>query len=64
MNCIFSMTMEYINEAIIKIDANKGKSNGANDDKGVLENLLEVDKQTAIIMAIDMLMAGVDTVRS
>ena len=56
------MTMEYINEAIIKIDANKDKS--TNNDKGVLDSLLEVDKQTAIIMAIDMLMTGVDTVRS
>lgn len=55
------MTMEYINEAIIKIDENKDKD--MHDNNGVLESLLKVDKQTAIIMAIDMLMAGVDTVR-
>lgn len=57
------MTMEYINEAIIKIDKNKNNNTDTNDNNGVLENLLKVDKQTAIIMAIDMLMAGVDTVR-
>lgn len=57
------MTMEYINEAIIKIDEKKDKDNN-DDNDGVLESLLKVDKQTAVIMAIDMLMAGVDTVRS
>ena len=56
------MTMEYINEAIIKIDEKKDIN--TNENKGVLESLLKVDKQTAIIMAIDMLMAGVDTVKS
>lgn len=56
------MTMEYINEAIVKIDERKDKE--TDENKGVLESLLKVDKQTAIIMAIDMLMAGVDTVRS
>lgn len=56
------MTMEYINEAIVKIDERKDTE--TDENKGVLESLLKTDKQTAIIMAIDMLMAGVDTVRS
>lgn len=31
-------------------------------EESVLEKLLKIDKRVAIIMALDMLMAGVDTV--
>lgn len=32
------------------------------ENKGVLEKLLEVDEHVAVVMATDMLFAGVDTV--
>lgn len=37
----------------------KGKTE---DQKGILEKLLEINKEVALIMASDMLFAGVDTV--
>ncbi|XP_061378745.1 cytochrome P450 CYP12A2-like [Danaus plexippus] len=48
----------FIDKAIEKLDA---KNNNANEEKAVLQKLLEIDKDVAIIMASDMLLAGVDT---
>lgn len=48
----------YVNKAVEKHEKNPSSGNG-----GVLEKLLKVDKNIAIIMAIDMLSAGIDTVR-
>lgn len=36
--------------------------NKNNEEKGVLEKLLDIDPEIAVIMASDMLLAGVDTV--
>ncbi|XP_055838070.1 probable cytochrome P450 12b2, mitochondrial isoform X2 [Episyrphus balteatus] len=54
---ITEITTKYINEAI----ANFGKGAGPT---GVLEKLCCIDKQIAVVMAIDMLMAGMDTTSS
>lgn len=42
-----------------ELKKNKGKSD---DEKGILEKLLEINEEYAYIMASDMLFAGVDTV--
>lgn len=56
---LFSRLNEYfINKAIEKLKA----KNKVNEEKGILEKLLEIDKKTAVIMANEMLFAGVDTV--
>ncbi|KAG6460403.1 hypothetical protein O3G_MSEX011954 [Manduca sexta] len=48
----------FIQEAMEQLKKNKGISN---DEKGVLEKLLEINEEFAYIMAADMLFAGVDT---
>ncbi|XP_052737995.1 cytochrome P450 CYP12A2 [Bicyclus anynana] len=40
----------------------KTQSQTSTEEKGVLEKLLEIDEKIAVIMASDMLVAGVDTV--
>lgn len=63
-NDIFNITNSYVNESLVEIEA-KQKS-GANtnaDDQSVLERLLAMDKKLAVVTAMDMLLAGVDTVR-
>lgn len=50
--------MKKVDEAVerIKLQSTEGDS--------ILEKLLKVDRKTAILMAYDMLLAGVDTVNS
>ncbi|XP_052737947.1 cytochrome P450 CYP12A2 isoform X2 [Bicyclus anynana] len=64
----FKKAMKYygdqtkLNEFFINKSIEKLKDKGtANEEKGVLEKLLEIDYKTAVIMANDMLFAGVDT---
>lgn len=53
--------MARVDDAIEKIE----NDTAADDVKdGILYKLLKVDKKIAIIMASDMVFAGVDTVRS
>lgn len=55
----FSATLYYIDEAIDKL----GKTpSDPNREPSVLEKLLKIDKQVAMVMALDMFLAGVDTV--
>ncbi|XP_055919790.1 probable cytochrome P450 12b2, mitochondrial [Eupeodes corollae] len=54
---ITDICTKYINEAT----SNFGKGEGPS---GVLEKLCCIDKQIAVVMAIDMLMAGMDTTSS
>lgn len=55
--------MHYIDNAVKRLDAN-GAANVTSDDneKSVLEKLLLIDRRIAIVMAFDMILAGVDTV--
>lgn len=41
---------------------NKGVSQDSDWEPSVLEKLLKKDRHAAVVMAMDMLMAGVDTV--
>lgn len=40
------------------------KKQNADREASVLEKLLKIDKEAAIVMAMDMLLAGIDTVRT
>ncbi|XP_055921318.1 uncharacterized protein LOC129952612 [Eupeodes corollae] len=60
---LHDIIMKHVNEALERIESEKSSSND-NDEKSVLEKLLKVDRKVAIVMAIDMLMAGVDTTSS
>ncbi|XP_037297135.1 cytochrome P450 CYP12A2 [Manduca sexta] len=53
-----NLTKYFIQKAMEELKKNGGKSN---DEKGVLEKLLEINEEFAYIMAADMLFAGVDT---
>lgn len=52
--------MKKIDEATEKL---KDKPKDDSSEEGVFEKLVKTDKNTALVMAYDMIMAGVDTVR-
>lgn len=56
----FSIIISFIDKSILEI--NKKDKNATSSEESVLEKLLKMDKRVAIVMALDMLMAGVDTV--
>ncbi|XP_037815904.1 cytochrome P450 CYP12A2-like [Lucilia sericata] len=60
---IVDITSSYVNEAIERIeeDRKKGVPEKPENEKSVLEKLIKIDKRIASVMAMDMLMAGVDT---
>lgn len=55
---------KYISEVLQRIEEDKRKGVPEKPESGqsVLEKLLKIDKTIAIVMAVDMLLAGVDTV--
>ncbi|XP_022116860.2 cytochrome P450 CYP12A2 [Pieris rapae] len=53
-----NLSRYFINQAR---EQYKTKDHKSNDEKGILEKLLEIDENVATIMAGDMLLAGVDT---
>lgn len=60
---ITEITTNYIEEAIKRFELEKNL-NQNRDNKCVLEQLLTFDKKVAVVMAMDMLMAGIDTTSS
>lgn len=62
---ITDITKMYVDEAFERIEAENKNRNEEKpeNEKSVLEKLVKIDKQIAMVMAMDMLMAGVDTVR-
>lgn len=64
MNVFDQMTetiLFYIDKAVARLDAeDRSKTNAS--DRSVLEKLLLIDRRIAMVMAFDMLLAGVDTV--
>lgn len=54
---ITEITTNYIEAAIDRFEHQTSQ-----DNKCVLEQLLRLNKQVAVVMAMDMLMAGIDTV--
>ena len=61
---ITDVTSSYINQAIERLEQEQqeGRAENPEQEKSVLEKLLKIDKKIATVMAMDMLMAGVDTV--
>lgn len=49
--------------AIERIEREEKAGETTGREPSILEKLLKVDRQVAIVMALDSLMAGVDTVR-
>lgn len=56
---------KYVEEAMQRIeqDHRNGVAEKSESEKSVLEKLLKIDKKIATVMAIDMILTGVDTVR-
>lgn len=64
MNTFDLMTetiMHYVDKAVLRLENSDQKDADAGD-KSVLEKLLLIDRRIAIVMAFDMILAGVDTV--
>lgn len=65
MNVFDQMTetiMYYVDRSVNRLDVvDQSKSEAS--DRSVLEKLLLIDRRIAIVMAFDMILAGVDTVR-
>ena len=57
-----SVTSKYVNDAVERISKEGGRKL-KNGEESVLEKLLKVNRDYAFIMAVDMLMAGIDTVK-
>ena len=56
---VSSIITSYIDKAINDFEKNPV---APGNEESVLQKLLKIDKKMAIVMALDMLMAGVDTV--
>ncbi|XP_055847817.1 probable cytochrome P450 12d1 proximal, mitochondrial [Episyrphus balteatus] len=56
---IFEVTSKFVSDAIIQLESKKSLGS-ENQEPSVLEKLLKIDKKVAIIMTMDMLLAGVD----
>lgn len=56
------ITDKYVQEAVERIEKSTEVKSDA--EKSVLEKLLGINRKYAVIMALDMMFAGVDTVRA
>lgn len=55
--------MKRVDNAVERLEALKEPNGGVSStDRSVLEKLLLIDRRVAIVMAFDMLLAGIDTV--
>lgn len=64
MNIFDQMTeiiMFYVDNAVKRLEE-QGQLESEASDRSVLEKLLLIDRRIAVVMAFDMLLAGVDTV--
>ncbi|KAI8118151.1 Cytochrome P450 CYP12A2 [Lucilia cuprina] len=66
LDSMLNLTNTYVNEAIKRLEQEKQKGvpEKPEHEKSVLEKLIKIDKKLAIVMAMDLLMAGVDTTSS
>lgn len=60
LDIITNTAFAYVNEAVNRIEQHEQPQD--NGEKSVLEKLILIDKKVAVVMAMDMLLAGVDTV--
>ncbi|XP_061400831.1 probable cytochrome P450 12c1, mitochondrial, partial [Musca vetustissima] len=61
MDSITQICSKFVDETLQRIEARGGDHQ---EGRSVLEKLIKIDRRIAIIMAIDMLIAGVDTTSS
>lgn len=61
LNYICRLCTKYIEQA--KTQINERKYDIPEEDKSIVEKLIAIDERVAIMMAVEMLLAGVDTVR-
>lgn len=59
MDEVSEVSKKYVDLARENMKANPAENE---DEMSVLEKLIKVDKKTAVVMAMDMLFAGIDTV--
>lgn len=64
LDAIMDITKNYVDEAIERLEKEResGVAEKPENEKSVLEKLIKIDRKIAMVMAMDMLMAGVDTV--
>ncbi|XP_034487482.1 probable cytochrome P450 12a5, mitochondrial [Drosophila innubila] len=62
LDTIQDVSVGYVNEALERLEREPTKK--PEHEQSVLEKLLKIDKKVAIVMAMDMLVAGVDTTTS
>lgn len=64
LDALTDLSNKFIDEALKQIELDKdGKfTSEVGKEKSVLEKLLRIDRRIAVVMALDMMMAGVDTV--
>lgn len=60
---IRSLILKHINRGIEELKKKKNDPNAVRE-ASVLEKLLKIDRHVAVVMAMDMLLAGIDTVNS
>ena len=54
-----TIAMSKVDEAVIRLEKNPSTTS---QSQSVLEKLLKIDRNVAIVMSFDMILAGVDTV--
>ncbi|XP_011185299.2 probable cytochrome P450 12e1, mitochondrial [Zeugodacus cucurbitae] len=66
LDTLTALCNKYIDEALKQIELdNEGKfTSEVGKEKSVLEKLLRIDRKIAVVMALDMMMGGVDTTSS
>lgn len=57
---VFSISLKRVDEAMERLK--KSENQKSDREASVLEKLLKIDRKVAVVMAMDMLLAGVDTV--
>lgn len=55
------LILEYVNEGKAQLEQRQRDRTLSDNEMGVLEKLLKIDRQVAMIMTMDALTAGVDT---
>lgn len=60
LDVITNTAFLFVNEAVNRIEQHQQPQD--NGEKSILEKLILIDKKVAVVMAMDMLLAGVDTV--
>ncbi|XP_061391258.1 cytochrome P450 CYP12A2-like [Musca vetustissima] len=60
---VMDITKNFVDEAISRLEEERknGVPEKPDSEKSVLEKLIKIDRKIAMVMAMDMLMAGVDT---